>query len=138
MYKLKIITPTKARQPWIKECLKAYQNRLKKDIDWEWIFVKKLSPLLLKKEPYLSLTPEGTLFNSSQFSTFLLNQLQENHSRLTFLIGDAQGLPNWAKEKSHYQISLSPLTFTHEMTYCIFIEQVYRALQIAKKSPYHK
>jgi len=59
-------------------------------------------------------------------------------SRIAFAIGGAEGLPPQIIKQAAYILSLSPLTFTHQITRLILIEQIYRALEIEKGSQYHK
>ena len=58
--------------------------------------------------------------------------------KIIFLIGDADGIPQNIKEKSHLLLSLSPLTFPHELARLILLEQIYRAISISNNSPYHR
>ena len=59
-------------------------------------------------------------------------------ARLSFVIGGAEGLSKEVSEKALAKISLSKLTFTHQLTRLILIEQIYRAYEIDKGSQYHK
>lgn len=140
MFKIKILTTGKIREPWLEMALAEYTKRLKPtaEIDmqlardeaqlWQWI----------EKEPQLvGLDAQGKMMTSEQFSGFLHKQLQEAGSRLCFAIGGAEGFPEEVKAKIP-MLSLSPLTFTHQMARLILLEQLYRAFEIAKGSPYHK
>ena len=69
--------------------------------------------------------------------TLFQQQLEKGGARITFAIGGAEGFSEEVK-KSYPLISLSPLTFTHQMTRLILIEQIYRATEILKGSKYHK
>ena len=57
---------------------------------------------------------------------------------MNFLIGDTDGISADIKDKSDLILSLSPLTFPHELARLILIEQIYRAISISNKSPYHR
>ena len=57
---------------------------------------------------------------------------------MTFVIGGAEGIPPALKAKAKALISLSRMTFTHQITRLILVEQVYRALEIERGSAYHK
>jgi 23S rRNA (pseudouridine1915-N3)-methyltransferase len=70
-------------------------------------------------------------------ASFLSAQWEEAGSRLQLVIGGAEGIPIQLKQNSPL-ISLSPLTFTHQITRLILIEQLYRAVEIQKNSKYHK
>jgi len=67
---------------------------------------------------------------------FLL--LNFKNKKINFLIGDTDGVSSDIKEKSDLVLSLSPLTFPHELARLILIEQIYRAISISNNSPYHR
>jgi 23S rRNA (pseudouridine1915-N3)-methyltransferase len=141
MYKVKIYTIGKTKEDWLQEALKEYESRLKSSLLVEWILTKnteQLKQFLEKETNFLCLDPQGKLFSSEEFSTFLIQSLRDYHARLNFVIGGAEGIPTVLKAKSRSLISLSPLTFTHQMTRLILVEQIYRALEIDKGSAYHK
>jgi len=64
--------------------------------------------------------------------------LNFKNKKINFLIGDTDGISSDIKEKSDLVISLSPLTFPHELARLILIEQIYRAISISNNSPYHR
>lgn len=106
----------------------------------EFLFAKNNEQLasLAKKEPYIiALDPKGQSLTSEEFSQFLMTHLRISGSRLSFIIGDESGLPK-TLDLPKALISLSPLTFTHHIARLILIEQIYRALEISKGSPYHR
>ncbi|MBY0529476.1 MAG: 23S rRNA (pseudouridine(1915)-N(3))-methyltransferase RlmH [Rhabdochlamydiaceae bacterium] len=141
MYKIKIVTVGKTKETGLSEAIEEYTSRLKTSMTFEWIFVKddeKLKQFLDKEASYLCLDPNGTLLTSEAFSIYIVNSLKELGSRLTLVIGGSDGIPFEIKAKARKLISLSPLTFTHQLTRLILIEQLYRALEIEKGSAYHK
>ena len=83
----------------------------------------------------ICLTEEGKEVNSIELTSLLLNF---KNKKINFLIGDADGIPSNIKEKSHLLLSLSPLTFPHEIARLILVEQIYRAISISNNSPYHR
>ena len=83
----------------------------------------------------ICLTEEGKFFSSIELTSLLL---KFNNKKINFLIGDADGIPSDIKEKSHLLLSLSPLTFPHELARLILLEQIYRAISISNNSPYHR
>jgi len=97
--------------------------------------------------PTVCLDEHGRTFDSPGFSKFLYRKLDDGRSRACFVVGGAEGLPqalrpgSTAKElgsrKLEY-VSLSQLTFTHQMARLILTEQVYRASEIQRGSSYHK
>ncbi len=141
MYKIKIYSVGKTREPWLQEALQEYEGRLRSSLSFEWILAKtteQLKQFLEKEEKFLCLDPFGKQLSSEDFSTFLLKSLEEGHSRLAFVIGGAEGLPPELKSRSQALLSLSKMTFTHQITRLILTEQIYRALEIDKGSGYHK
>jgi len=141
MYKISFFTVGKTKESYLAEALEEYKKRLQGKVSFHWHLVKEISllrPLLSKEDSYFCLDPKGTLYTSMQFSKFLLKELETQNSRLNFVIGDADGIPEDIKVKSRGLISLSPLTFTHQITRIIIVEQIYRALEIDRGSKYHK
>ena len=62
----------------------------------------------------------------------------QGHSSISFLVGGPLGLSDEILEKADYSLSLSHMTFTHQMIRLILIEQLYRAFKIMNGEPYHK
>lgn len=140
MLKLKIISIGKTKEKWLHEAFQEYIRRLKPLVQVEYLWAKDNAELIswVQKEGlHFCLDPQGRLFSSEEFSDFLVKQWEAGGSRLTLIIGGAEGLPLELKKNS-FLISLSPLTFTHQITRLVLIEQIYRALEIYKGTPYHK
>lgn len=141
MYRIKIFTIGKIKESWLEEALDEYTQRLKNHLVIEWILAKDLVELerRVEKEPYvLCLDPQGELLTSESFSKSLMQHLSASGSRLCFVIGGAEGVSQKIRIKAKTTLSLSLLTFTHQMTRLILLEQIYRAFEIDKGSPYHK
>lgn len=140
MYRLRIYSIGKTKEPWLKEAIKEYFKRLQNIVAIEFVWAKSDEQLiaLASKESFLiCLDAQGKLMDSHQFSTFLIKQFENAGSRLAMVIGGAEGLPEPLKAQFPL-ISLSPMTFTHQIVRLILIEQIYRAFEIAKGSSYHK
>ncbi len=141
MYKIKIFTIGKTKEPWLSLALDEYTKRLKPFLSIEWHLAKQndqLAALLEKEFHYICLDPQGKTFSSETFASFLQQKLLEEGSRLSFVIGGAEGLPQRIRKGAAALLSLSPLTFTHQLTRLIFLEQLYRAMEIARGSSYHR
>lgn len=83
----------------------------------------------------------GRQMTSPAFSDFLFSKLEEGGSRLTFVVGGAEGLPPGLKSnppKAGAKLSLSSMTFTHLWARALLAEQIYRASEIRQGSKYHK
>lgn len=79
--------------------------------------------------------------DSPAFSDFLFTKLEAGGSRLTFVVGGAEGLPPGLKSKPPQggtKLSLSSMTFTHLWARVLLAEQIYRASEIRRGSKYHK
>lgn len=140
MLKIKILSIGKTKETWLEQAFQEYQKRLTSRAQIDCLWAKDNAQLIewaKKENSYISLDPQGLLFTSEKFSSFLSEQLEKEGSRLCFLIGGAEGLPE-ALKKEGKLISLSPLTFTHQITRLLLIEQIYRALEIERGSSYHK
>ncbi len=140
MIKLKILSVGKTKEKWLEEAFSEYVKRLKPLLQIECLWAKDNFQLIdwVQKEPLIiCLDPAGQLFSSEEFSAFLTQEIEKGGSRLALVIGGAEGLPAELKH-NHTLISLSRMTFTHQVTRLVLIEQIYRALEIQKGSNYHK
>ena len=92
----------------------------------------------LKKEGIVILLDEkGKDFNSIEFSKFLEEHMIRGVKNLTFVIGGAYGFSKELREFAKNKISLSKMTFSHDMARLFFVEQLYRSLTIINNIPYH-
>jgi len=91
-------------------------------------------PFLLSFLPFV-----GKTLTSVEFSTLVQKSMEEGGATVNFIIGAADGLPDEIKQDPKInKISLSQMTFTHQMARLLLIEQIYRATEIQKGSGYHK
>ena len=123
----------KIKKNWIREGINQYKKRMpdliineSKSFNIDNIRVNNI---------IICLAEEGQSFNSIELTSLLLNF---KNKKINFLIGDADGIPSDIKDKSNLLLSLSPLTFPHELARLILIEQIYRAVSISNNSPYHR
>lgn len=140
MYKLKIASISKTKEQWLEQAIQEYLKRLKPILLIEFLWYKNDEQLIdfAQKEPLIiCLDEKGLLMNSEQLSRYLYTKFQEGGARLAMIIGGPNGLPPQLKNHSHL-LSLSPLTFTHQMTRLVLLEQIYRAFEILKGSQYHR
>ncbi len=140
MPRIKIISVGKTKERWLQDALQEYLKRLKPTLEMEFQWSQSdagLLSLAAKEKHIICLDPEGKMMDSVTFSSYFQEQLEKSGARLTFLIGGAEGIPQEIK-KAHPLISLSRMTFTHQMTRLILVEQIYRATEILKGSGYHK
>ena len=137
----RIIAVGKIKKKWIQDGIEMYLKRLPgleireiKDSTQikEEIAIKEI---IGKNEILITLNESGHTFTSRQLSTKLLNSHNQN---INFVIGGASGLPNTLNNYASWQLSLSPLTFPHDIARLLLIEQIYRAKNITQGGPYHK
>jgi len=96
------------------------------------LFEKKVEPTDL----VVLLDEKGKTYTSISFANQLETWLQSGKKRLVFIIGGAYGIHRSLKQK-YISISLSSMTFNHQLIRLIFAEQIYRAFTIIKGLPYH-
>lgn len=83
------------------------------------------------------LDENGKTFSSVNFANYLQKKMNASTKQLTFLIGGPYGFSDEIYQRAHEKISLSEMTFSHQMIRFIFIEQLYRAMTILRNEPYH-
>ncbi len=141
MYRIKIFSIGKTKKSWLTSAISEYEKRLKAIMPIEWIFAKnneQLRTFLEKESSFITLVPSAKELCSELFAKELYLHLEHCGSRVTFVIGGAEGIPQDLIEKALVSLSLSRLTFTHQIARLILIEQIYRATEIHKRSEYHK
>lgn len=85
------------------------------------------------RTPYVLLDEKGETYDSESFSRFI----EKQGMSVTFLLGGAFGVSDEVKAMATKRIALSAMTFTHEMSRLILLEQLYRAFTILQKKGYH-
>lgn len=94
---------------------------------------------LLKNSDYLiGLDLNKKEFTSEEFASFIDKKLAEGGSTISFVIGGSYGLSDELKNRCNSSITLSKMTFLHQMTRLILLEQIYRAFKILNNETYHK
>ena len=83
------------------------------------------------------LDEHGKEFRSVEFSSYMEQKMQTVNKRLVFVIGGPYGFSPDVYAKANEKISLSKMTFSHQMVRLIFVEQLYRAMTIIRGEPYH-
>ena len=137
----RILAIGKVRKDWIKSGINLYKRRFPNlsiieikdsDINKE---ADAIRSLIKSNEYTIALCEEGERLTSLDLAT----KMQKLSSkRLVFLIGGANGLSSSIKNAADFRLSLSPLTFPHEIARLLLIEQLYRANNIAQGGPYHR
>lgn len=97
------------------------------------IMMQKIAP----SDQVILLDEKGKSFSSVEFSNFLQKRFNLGGKGLTFVIGGAYGFSQEMYNRAIAKISLSSMTFSHQMVRMIFLEQLYRSFTILKGEPYH-
>ena len=154
--KITFLTVGKTEEPWLKEGIEKYVKRLKHytkltivDIE-ELKNTKALTPeqqkvkeaeLILKKisplEHVILLDENGIELSSTQFAAYIDKKALGSVTNLVFVVGGPYGFDQAVYERANDKISLSAMTFSHQMVRLFFVEQLYRAFTIIKGEPYH-
>lgn len=140
----------------IQSLIKYYFTRLPKHWNFDIIEIpdvknaKNLSPDLLKKEEaklFLNITEnsdvvvlldeKGKQFTSREFAGKIDHWQNSSVKKVSFFIGGAYGFAEEIYNRANEKLSLSKMTFTHQMIRLFFVEQIYRADQILQGKPYH-
>ncbi len=108
--------------------------------DTQVIKRQEASLLLQQIEPtdkVVLLDERGNQYTSPEFASFIQGQMNSGCKRLVFIIGGAYGFDESVINRAQYKISLSKMTFSHQIVRTIFLEQLYRAFTIINNEPYH-
>jgi 23S rRNA (pseudouridine1915-N3)-methyltransferase len=154
--KIKLIVVGKSAFDFVKEGEEVYEKRLVHYLPFEKMVLpdiknpknlsleelkKKEGEMILSKitnQDFLVLMDEnGAHFTSTKFASWLEQKVNEGTRSITFLIGGAFGFSKDVYNRSNYLISLSKMTFSHQLVRIVFLEQLYRAQTILKGEPYH-
>ncbi len=154
MIQISLWVAGKTNFDFIKEGIALYQKRLKhychfgiielqesKGQDSKEIYKKIEGDLLLSRlkpgDILVLLDERGKNLDSIQFAAFIEQQMVHSGKQLIFVIGGAYGFSTKVYERANYSVSLSSMTFSHQIVRLLFMEQLYRAMTIIKGEPYH-
>jgi 23S rRNA (pseudouridine1915-N3)-methyltransferase len=154
--KIKLIVIGKTNTAYLKTGEDEYENRLKHYCNFEKIIINnvknssKLSKnelkikegdLILKNigsiHKVILLDNKGKIYSSNEFSNFLKENMLHSTKNLVFIIGGAYGFSEKIYNRADNKLSLSKMTFSHQMVRLIFKEQLYRGFTIIKGEKYH-
>ncbi|MBP3253903.1 MAG: 23S rRNA (pseudouridine(1915)-N(3))-methyltransferase RlmH [Bacteroidales bacterium] len=100
-------------------------------------FLEKNQLLSNPAAKIILLDEHGAEFTSKEFASVLQKNMNLGIKNLVFIIGGAYGFPQEIKDRFKDKISVSRMTFSHQMIRLLFTEQLYRAFTILKNEPYH-
>lgn len=107
----------------------------------QMILVKEGNNVLrnVKDNEYMFLLDlHGKEISSEEFASKMKDLPVNNYSTISFVIGGSLGVSDELRARSNFKLKLSPMTFTHQMTRIIILEQIYRAFKINSNETYHK
>jgi len=151
---IKLIVIGETNNKDLKQLVNQYIIKLKHYIKFELVVLKderkklqqnvkikkegeKILSILKKNDFIILLDENGEQLSSVGFSKFIQKKLNSGMKTLTFIVGGPYGFSDEVKAMSKQQLSLSKMTFSHEMVRLFFTEQLYRAFSILNNEPYH-
>ena len=154
--KVTLLVIGKTDEAYLKEGIDIYSRRLAYYTDFKLEVIPdikksgKIKPgmqkllegekILSKKGPGKELhlfDERGKTYSSRQFAAFLEKKMLSGPKELIFVIGGPYGFTDSVKDEAASKISLSRMTFSHQLARLLCIEQIYRAFTIIKGDPYH-
>lgn len=154
--KISLVVIGKTDASFFSEAVQEYAGRLTHYIPFEMVVipdiknVKNLSQaqqkekegeLILKAiqpgDCLVLLDEHGKEYTSLQFASYLEKKMHIVNKRLVFVIGGPYGFSDTVYKAAREKISLSKMTFSHQMIRLVFVEQIYRAMTILANEPYH-
>jgi 23S rRNA (pseudouridine1915-N3)-methyltransferase len=154
--KIRLILTGKTEETHIREGIQIYEKRLKHYILFEQLVIADVrrtagmtEELLREKEADLQLKQihpgdfvvlldeKGKEHRSVEYAAFLQQRMNSGIKTLVFVIGGPYGFASSVHKRSDAKLSLSKLTFSHQIVRILFMEQLYRAFTIIKNEPYH-
>jgi len=154
--KITLLTVGKTTDIHLIKLQEEYQNRLKFYLPYESLVLPELkntknlsiteqqekeADLILKQletsDEVILLDENGKQFTSVGFSKFIAKKMLASHKRMVFVVGGPYGFSERIYKRANGLVSLSSMTFSHQMIRIIFVEQLYRAMTILKGEPYH-
>lgn len=154
--KITLLVIGKTEEPWLREGIAEYASRLKRYAVFTMLEIpaardakslpvadqKKREAALLQKhigenDLLVLLDEHGKETGSVQFAGFLNRQFSTGRKNLVFVVGGPYGFDESLKKRASHLISLSKMTFSHQMVRLIFLEQLYRAMTILRNESYH-
>ncbi len=155
---IRLIGIGKHQKDFIAEGVNYYQKRIQKYITFDALFhklpgkgspqqsthktikqeeEKLLANINLEKEHLILLDQHGKQYDSENFSKILQYHFNYYSTKPVFVIGGPYGVTTSLKKKATLTLSLSRMTYSHQMVRLLFMEQLYRAITIIKGVPYH-
>jgi 23S rRNA (pseudouridine1915-N3)-methyltransferase len=141
--KIRLLMLGKTRRPEMNAVLSDYVKRIGRSCPIEITEVRDGDTALKKLNAdraatVLLLDAGGKVYDSTAFAKWLGDQRDRGTREIVFVCGDADGFPDALRERVKQRISLSAMTYSHELARVMLAEQIYRAFAILSGSPYPK
>lgn len=153
---IKLIVVGKSEEKYLREAVEIYLKRLTHYINFEIVVLPdvknaknmsvaelkdKEAELILKQtakaDKVVLLDEKGKEYSSVEFSKYIAKQMNASVKTLAFVVGGAFGFSEKVYSQANEKLSISKMTFSHQMIRLLFVEQLYRAFTIIKGEPYH-
>ena len=153
---IKLIVIGKSEEKYLREAVEIYLKRLTHYINFEILVLPdvknaknmsvaelkdKEAELILKHsakaDKVVLLDEKGKEYSSVEFSKYIAKQMNASVKTLAFVVGGAFGFSEKVYSQANEKLSISKMTFSHQMIRLLFVEQLYRAFTIIKGEPYH-
>ena len=154
--KIAVLNIGRTGESWLKDGLAVYENRLRHYVHFEMIYLPEPKPAKNQSEKMqkenegriilsalanfdykVLLDERGKMMSSTGFSGFLQNAMNRGTKNLAFVTGGPFGFSDEVYKAVPERISLSEMTFSHQMIRLLFLEQLYRGFSIIRGEPYH-
>ena len=154
--KITLLTVGKTDKDWVRQGMDIYVSRLKHYIPFSVVEIPELKnvsamtkdqikakegELILKQvkpaDDLILLDERGKEYTSVELAKVIQDKISYTGKDMVYVIGGAYGFSDAVYQRANSKISLSRMTFSHQMVRAIFVEQIYRAFTIIKGEPYH-
>ena len=154
--KITLLTVGKTDKDWVRQGMDIYISRLKHYIPFSVVEIPELKnvssltkdqiktregELILKNvrptDDLILMDEKGKQYTSVELAKVIQDKISYAGKDMVFVIGGAYGFSDAVYQRADSRISLSKMTFSHQMVRAIFVEQIYRAFTIMRGEPYH-
>ncbi len=141
--KIRLFLLGKTRRPEMRALFDEYVKRVSRQTSIEAVEIRDSAAALKKLDADRAVTvvlldAAGKQSSSEEFAAWLGTLRDRGTRELIFLCGDAEGFPDSLRQRAQHKLSLSAMTFSHELARVVLAEQLYRAFAILSGSPYPK
>lgn len=154
--KISLINIGVTKESYVNEGISVYEKRIRHYLPFEMVYLaeqkqrksnipmnikleegKAIQSSLIKIDFPVLLDIKGKTFSSEQFAGYIQKIMNQGAKHIGFIIGGSFGFSNDVYNLVKERISLSDMTFSHQLIRLIFLEQLYRAFTIMNNEPYH-